>query len=119
MSSCLSGLLAHLFLSHIENQIVPTLDATSYYCDVDDGFMLTSNETNATAILDRFNNGLVYLQLDIEEPETTACSHTYPPPTHTLASCLYYIWQVFTYFVHLIIHYFVLKKTRLVASNIL
>jgi hypothetical protein len=97
MSSCLSGLLAHLFLSHIENQIVPTLDATSYYCDVDDGFMLTSNETNATAILDRFNNGLVYLQLDIEEPETTACSHTYPPHTHTGLLSLLYLASVYIF----------------------
>jgi hypothetical protein len=75
MGSRLSGLLADLFLSHIEHQIVPTLNVISYRRYVDDIFMLTTDDSEACEILSKFKNCSHGLDFDLERPSITPTGH--------------------------------------------
>jgi hypothetical protein len=72
MGSRISGLLANIFMDHIEKSLVPNLPLAIYGRYVDDIFILTKNEESAESIARSFNENEFGLVFEIEKP-TSNC----------------------------------------------
>jgi hypothetical protein len=68
MGSRISGLLANIFVDHLERLLVPSLPLTIYNRYVDDVFILTKNENSAESIARSFNDNVFGLIFEIEKP---------------------------------------------------
>jgi hypothetical protein len=67
MGSRISGLLANVFLHHLESSIVPNIPVAIYRRYVDDIFFLTKDEITAESIADTFNNYNANLKFELEK----------------------------------------------------
>jgi hypothetical protein len=68
MGSRISGLLANIFIDHLESALVPNLPISIYKRYVDDIFILTKNEESAVTIARSFNDNEHGLIFELEKP---------------------------------------------------
>ena len=74
MGSRISGLLANIYVDHIEHSLISSLPIAMYKRYVDDIFIITDNEETADSIFNKFNECNEYVKFEIEKPSNNSLS---------------------------------------------